>query len=136
MPAPIEDNVCDSGSTAGLKCFAVFAGHGVDMAARPAQELLPKQQDLHLQQSTTKAETFQAGEMLMQPELAKEANMSLLGTSSWTVTCLVRLLDLRDCRGVACESADVTKTRTTILPGLRRHRREDPWFGQRHRREN
>ena len=125
--ARMEDAVAMEENVAGHKCLAVFDGHGGDKAARRAQELLPKQLDLHLQQSSTKEEAvmnaFHAVEMLMQPELAEEAKVMSSGASSGTVTCVallqekeLLLINLGDCRGVVCESAKVTITTTDHSP--------------------
>ena len=63
---------------------------------------------------------FHAVEMLMQPELAEEAKVMSSGASSGTVTCVallqekeLLLINLGDCRGVVCESANVAPQRRT-----------------------
>ena len=118
--ARMEDAVAIDESIAGHKCFAVFDGHGGDMAAKLAQKLLPQQLESNLHKSKDKEQAaidaFPASDQEMQKDLANEARVFSTGTSSGTVCCAALLqdkelilLNLGDCRAVVCESAKVAE---------------------------
>ena len=118
--ARTEDAVAIDESIAGHKCFAVFDGHGGDMAAKLAQKLLPQQLESNLHKSKDKGQAaidaFLASDQEIQKDLANEARVFSTGTSSGTVCCAALLqdkelilLNLGDCRAVVCESAKVAE---------------------------
>ncbi|CAE7243618.1 unnamed protein product [Symbiodinium necroappetens] len=125
----MEDAVSICDNVAGHACFAVFDGHGGEMATVLAKGNLPTQLEDHLtdEKASGKEEAakraFMAVDDMMKMQLVDEAKVLPSGTSSGTVACVALLkaeelviLNVGDCRAVLCEDGKVTTTTADHSP--------------------